>query len=177
VRHPLLLGDVAAAWQDAPRPGQLGATGRAVASPSAARTGGYFYLATSGHFYLATELPTRATDSSHYLREQPLATPPTPAGVFRGAAVDLRIQTPSEDIRAGIERMDTMWEMNGVEWLDAIHRHYDRTWTLPVHVACESEPSADLGFFPMRSWRLGVAFVMSRPGGRTTKFRATAREP
>lgn len=40
-----------------------------------------------------------------------------------------------------------MWEMNGAEWLDAIHRHYDRTWTLPVHVACESEPSADLGFF------------------------------
>jgi hypothetical protein len=60
------------------------------------------------------------------------------------------MQTPSEDIRAGIERMDTMWEMNGVECLDAIHRHYD--WMLPVHVASESEPSADLGFFPMRSW-------------------------
>lgn len=50
------------------------------------------------------------------------------------------MQTLSEDIRAGIERMDTMWEMNGAEWLDAIHRHYDRTWTLPVHVACESGP-------------------------------------
>ena len=30
-----------------------------------------------------------------------------------------------------------MTAANGAEWLDAIHRHYDRTGTMPLQVACE----------------------------------------
>jgi hypothetical protein len=36
-----------------------------------------------------------------------------------------------------LERTKPMTAVNGAEWLDALHRHYDRTWTMPLHVATE----------------------------------------